>query len=60
MQIFHSEPKTEISTRDKILKAAQKLFARNGFDGTTTKELAEKAGIAEGTLFRHFTTKKRF
>ncbi len=58
MQIFHSERKTEISTRDKILKAAQKLFARNGYDGTTTKELAEKAGIAEGTLFRHFTNKK--
>jgi AcrR family transcriptional regulator len=58
MQIFHSERKPEISTRDKILKAAQKLFARNGYDGTTTKELAEKAGIAEGTLFRHFTNKK--
>jgi AcrR family transcriptional regulator len=58
MQIFHREPKTELSTRDKILKTAQKLFARNGYDGTTTKELAEKAGIAEGTLFRHFTNKK--
>jgi AcrR family transcriptional regulator len=58
MQIFHSDRKTEISTRDKILKAAQKLFARNGYDGTTTKELAEKAGIAEGTLFRHFPNKK--
>jgi AcrR family transcriptional regulator len=58
MQIFRREQKTELSTRDKILKAAQKLFARNGYDGTTTKELAEKAGIAEGTLFRHFTNKK--
>jgi AcrR family transcriptional regulator len=58
MQIFHREQKTEPSTRDKILKAAQKLFARHGYDGTTTKELAEKAGIAEGTLFRHFANKK--
>jgi AcrR family transcriptional regulator len=58
MQIFHSDRKTELSTRDKILKAAQKLFARNGYDGTTTKELAEKSGIAEGTLFRHFPNKK--
>jgi AcrR family transcriptional regulator len=58
MQIFHSEHKTERSTRDKILDAAQKLFARHGYDGTTTKELAEQAGIAEGTLFRHFTNKK--
>jgi AcrR family transcriptional regulator len=58
MQIFHRDRKIEISTRDKILKAAQKLFARNGYDGTTTKELAEKSGIAEGTLFRHFPNKK--
>jgi AcrR family transcriptional regulator len=58
MQIFRREQKTELNTRDKILKAAQKLFASNGYDGTTTKELAEKAGIAEGTLFRHFTNKK--
>ncbi len=58
MQIFHHDRKTEPTTREKILKVAQKLFARNGYDGTTTKELAEKAGIAEGTLFRHFTNKK--
>jgi AcrR family transcriptional regulator len=58
MQIFRSRPETALNTRDKILQAAQKLFARNGYDGTTTKELAEKAGIAEGTLFRHFTNKK--
>ena len=58
MPIFRSQQKTEPSTREKILKVAQKLFARNGYDGTTTKELAEKAGIAEGTLFRHFTNKK--
>ena len=58
MQIFNSRQKTELSTHDKILVAAQTLFARHGYDGTTTKELAEKAGIAEGTLFRHFTNKK--
>ena len=58
MQIFNGRQKIELSTHDKILNAAQKLFARNGYDGTTTKELAEKAGIAEGTLFRHFTNKK--
>jgi AcrR family transcriptional regulator len=58
MPIFHSEPKTQPSTHEKIIQVAQKLFARNGYDGTTTKELAEKAGIAEGTLFRHFTNKK--
>ncbi len=45
-------------TRDRILAAALKLFARRGYDGTTTKDLAAAAGVAEGTLFRHFETKK--
>ena len=49
---------TETQTRTKILQAAQKLFARKGFDGTTTKDLARKAGVAEGTIFRHFSNKK--
>lgn len=49
---------SETQTRTKILQAAQKLFARKGFDGTTTKDLARKAGVAEGTIFRHFPNKK--
>jgi AcrR family transcriptional regulator len=49
---------TETETRTRILKAALKLFAKQGYDGTTTRDLAEKAGVAEGTLFRHFTNKK--
>ena len=57
MPIF-TKVKPEQDTRAKILATAQHLFAHRGYDGTTTKELAEKAGIAEGTLFRHFTNKK--
>ena len=49
---------SDTQTRKKILQVAQKLFARHGYDGTTTRDLAEKAGVAEGTLFRHFTNKK--
>jgi AcrR family transcriptional regulator len=54
----YQAPSTESDTRDRILKSALKLFARQGFDGTTTRDLAEAAGVAEGTLFRHFATKK--
>jgi AcrR family transcriptional regulator len=45
-------------TRDKILEAAIKLFAKKGFSGTTTKEVAEKAGVNEALIFRYFSTKK--
>jgi TetR/AcrR family transcriptional regulator, transcriptional repressor of aconitase len=44
--------------RKAIVAAAVPLFARKGFSGTTTKELAEAAGISEALLFRHFPSKK--
>jgi AcrR family transcriptional regulator len=44
--------------RKAIVTAAVPLFARKGFAGTTTKELAEVAGISEALLFRHFPSKK--
>jgi AcrR family transcriptional regulator len=58
MRVFNSPPPTEVQTRTRILDAAQRLFAAQGFDGTTTRDLAQKAGVAEGTLFRHFPNKK--
>lgn len=66
MQIFSQQawremrktPDTEEDTRTKILQAALQLFAKRGFDGTTTKDLAKSAGVAEGTLFRYFASKK--
>jgi TetR/AcrR family transcriptional regulator, transcriptional repressor of aconitase len=44
--------------RKAIVAAAVPLFARNGFAGTTTRELAEAAGISEALLFRHFPSKQ--
>jgi TetR/AcrR family transcriptional regulator, transcriptional repressor of aconitase len=44
--------------RKAIVAAAVPLFARKGFAGTVTKELAEAAGISEALLFRHFPSKK--
>lgn len=66
MQIFSQQvwkemrktPQTEEDTRTKILQAALQLFAKRGYDGTTTKDLAKLSGVAEGTLFRYFATKK--
>src|SRR3982074_2879660 len=43
--------------REGIVKAALSLFQTRGFDATTTKAIARKAGIAEGTVFNYFKSK---
>ena len=44
--------------RKRIIAAALSLFQTKGFDATTTKAIARKAGIAEGTVFNYFKTKE--
>ncbi|WP_343213497.1 TetR/AcrR family transcriptional regulator [Geomobilimonas luticola] len=46
-------------TRERILSAALKLFAEKGYVSACTKDIARSAGVAEVTLFRHFTSKDR-
>lgn len=43
--------------RDRIVKAALTLFQTKGFETTTTKAIARKAKIAEGTVFNYFRSK---
>lgn len=45
-------------TRKKIMDIALKLFSEQGYYGTTTKMIAQEAGINEITLFRHFGSKE--
>lgn len=42
----------------KIVHAAAQLFARQGYHGTSTREIARVAEISENTLFRHFESKE--
>jgi AcrR family transcriptional regulator len=44
--------------RQEIIKAAIEVFARNGFRGTTTRDLATRADVNEAIIFRHFNTKQ--
>ncbi len=44
--------------REQILTVATSLFARQGFKGTTTKEIAATAGVTEALIFRHFPSKE--
>jgi AcrR family transcriptional regulator len=45
------------ATRERLLQAATELYGTEGFLGTTTPMLAARAGVAEGTIYRHFTSK---
>ncbi|MBB6445504.1 TetR/AcrR family transcriptional regulator [Bacillus benzoevorans] len=42
----------------KILAAAIESFSEKGYAATSTNAIAKKAGVAEGTIFRHYKTKK--
>lgn len=45
------------ATRQRLLRVALDLFTTTGFLATTTTAIAERAGVAEGTIYRHFTGK---
>lgn len=44
--------------RQEIIRAAMEVFARNGFGGSTTREIAENAGISEAMIYSHFRNKQ--
>ena len=50
---------TELSTEDKILLAASKVFTEKGFSGTRTRDIAEEAGINLALLNYYFRTKEK-
>jgi AcrR family transcriptional regulator len=50
-------PKGSVLT-DRIIEAAGKLFARQGYHGTTTRQIAQLADVGENTIFRQFDHKE--
>lgn len=48
----------ETQKQKKILESAIHTFAEKGFSGASTSEIAERAGVAEATIFKHYRTKK--
>ncbi|NJP09427.1 MAG: TetR/AcrR family transcriptional regulator [Leptolyngbyaceae cyanobacterium RU_5_1] len=50
-------PAQQNSTRQRLIQTALELFASQGVTATTTKQIAEAAGVNEVTLFRHFGSK---
>lgn len=47
-------------TEKKIFDSAVELIFEKGYSATTTSEIAKKAGVAEGTIFRYYPNKKKF
>src|SRR2546430_3076361 len=51
-------PSTTLSRSERLVRAALELFTAQGYHETTTPLIAKKAGVAEGTIYRHFTSKQ--
>jgi AcrR family transcriptional regulator len=49
---------TELSSHDRILRAAKHLFAQNGYENTSTVAIARDAGTSESQLMKHFGSKQ--
>lgn len=45
-------------SQQRILDAPVEAFAEQGYSGRATSEIARRAGVAEGTILRHYPTKK--
>lgn len=55
------QPRARLSSSERraaIVSTAMQLFAKNGFRGTTTREIASAVGVSEPVLYQHFTTKR--
>src|SRR5213595_4063987 len=57
-RLMGKRAQNKAAIRKRIVSAALSLFQTKGFDATTTKAIARKAGIAEGTVFNYFRTKE--
>ena len=44
--------------QERIVKSALELFAKSGYEATSTSKVAKAAGVSEGLIFRHFTNKE--
>src|SRR5690242_4388711 len=53
-----ARPRDSAATRRALLAAGRELFADAGYEGTTVRAVAERAGVNQALLFRHFGSKE--
>lgn len=58
MAVTAAGPRIRPTSKEDILDAAERLFASRGFDGTSMREIAQEAGVAQALLHYHFKTKE--
>jgi TetR/AcrR family transcriptional repressor of nem operon len=51
-------PRDGTGTRDRLLDAAERLFERNGYAGTSVDQILEESGSSKGAFFHHFASKR--
>jgi AcrR family transcriptional regulator len=53
-----ARPRTELAPREEVLAAAAELFTGRGYAATTTREVAEHAGIRQASIYHYFQSKE--
>jgi len=54
----NAEKQGGLETRNRILKAAEECFARDGYDSTGVAEICKAAAVSKGALYHHFPSKQ--
>ena len=55
---MEERPSSELSSHDRILQSARRLFATDGYENATTSAIARMAGTSESQLIKHFGSKE--
>ncbi len=58
LQLMEGDGGKKTEKQLKIIQAATEIFSEKGYSAASTSEIAQRAGVAEGTIFRHYKTKR--
>jgi TetR/AcrR family transcriptional regulator, biofilm operon repressor len=56
--LFRPARQTDVNTKERILQAAIDLFAKQGYDAVSMRDLAAAVGIKAASLYKHFASKE--